>query len=307
MNKHKLREFATFALEQDMRYTQGKDFISKFGVGAKQAGFYLGDRITIITRKRNEPLLEFVIDEARLKQRAEEKANVFRDSIVVRDGSLDVSTIDTSKSMMMQYIQEHQSSNSHFTVIILRMRPHISRQMMSHPVEISLSKELADIYHFHLHPNDLPDNAVREERFKTIYQKAIKGHRKDRDRGQSGGLETLPLRSNFRHVASENVASPLCISVEVVRKGPSPGLSLSQVALSNLGLSSRNRIIRPLKDEKRSAPWRLFHADGCYPFRFNLVIPDPRSDDLTRPESKEVDKLLKDPVRVSLLLSYVFQ
>ena len=47
MNERDLREFATYSLDQETRGNrpserQGDSFISKFGVGAKQAGFFLG-------------------------------------------------------------------------------------------------------------------------------------------------------------------------------------------------------------------------------------------------------------------------
>jgi hypothetical protein len=71
MNSRKLQEFATFALDQESRSSSGADFISKFGVGAKQAGFFLGSQITIFTKKVNESILEFTLDENRLEERSE--------------------------------------------------------------------------------------------------------------------------------------------------------------------------------------------------------------------------------------------
>lgn len=75
MNAKKLQEFATFALDQESRNTSGMsgaDFISKFGVGAKQAGFFLGSQITIFTKKQDgKGVLEFTLDENRLEERSE--------------------------------------------------------------------------------------------------------------------------------------------------------------------------------------------------------------------------------------------
>ncbi|CAN0422834.1 unnamed protein product, partial [Ectocarpus fasciculatus] len=201
MDQQKLKEYATFALGQDMRGTAGKEFISKFGVGAKQAGFYIGDRIAIKTRKRNEPILEFVIDERRLEQRSQEKGAVFRDSIVVRGEPDREAAPAEGLSSMEEYITRHQRENSHFTVIILRMRPHIETSMRRSPdITVSLSKDLADIYHFHLHPNDLPNALVRSERFHDLYVGVTGSKGNKKKRSSSGTVkETTALTSEFTH------------------------------------------------------------------------------------------------------------
>ena len=52
-----LRDFATYSLDQETRGNRAsasnKSFISKFGVGAKQAGFFLGDSIQVFTKQLN--------------------------------------------------------------------------------------------------------------------------------------------------------------------------------------------------------------------------------------------------------------
>lgn len=62
-----IKAFATFALDQrarDLTPSVGDTgrFISKFGVGAKQAGFYLGKNINIFTKSEaSNKLLNFVM------------------------------------------------------------------------------------------------------------------------------------------------------------------------------------------------------------------------------------------------------
>ena len=68
MDTDKITKFATFALSQKDRghvVESGKSMIGKFGVGAKQAGFYLGDRISVITKSKGDTNVnEFTLDTA---------------------------------------------------------------------------------------------------------------------------------------------------------------------------------------------------------------------------------------------------
>jgi HSP90 family molecular chaperone len=73
MNAQQLTEFATYSLDQESRgndpSTNYSD-ISKFGVGAKQGGFYLGDRIHIFTKNaKEESVLEFCLDESEFEEK----------------------------------------------------------------------------------------------------------------------------------------------------------------------------------------------------------------------------------------------
>jgi hypothetical protein len=73
MNTRQIKEFATYSLDQESRgndpSTNSCD-ISKFGVGAKQGGFYLGDRLHIFTKNREEEsVLEFCLDENKFQEK----------------------------------------------------------------------------------------------------------------------------------------------------------------------------------------------------------------------------------------------
>ncbi|CAN0201585.1 unnamed protein product, partial [Ectocarpus fasciculatus] len=61
-------------------------FISKFGVGALQAGFYIGSCLTVVTKTARLPdVCEFVMNEAEFERRAETNAAMFRDKIKQRN------------------------------------------------------------------------------------------------------------------------------------------------------------------------------------------------------------------------------
>lgn len=50
------------------------------------------------------------------------------------------------------------------------MRDHIARNLKGNAnLAVTLSNELADIYHFHLHPRDIPNSIVRSDRFTELF------------------------------------------------------------------------------------------------------------------------------------------
>ena len=50
MDENGVTQFSQYALDKESRGQGDEEFISKFGVGAKQSGFFLGSRIHLITR-----------------------------------------------------------------------------------------------------------------------------------------------------------------------------------------------------------------------------------------------------------------
>ena len=84
MDSNGLRYFATHSLNHESRNILAKldkavlpdaptdSHLSKFGVGAKQAGFFLGSRIRVITRQKSQTQVkQLVIDEKVLDERFE--------------------------------------------------------------------------------------------------------------------------------------------------------------------------------------------------------------------------------------------
>ena len=81
MNENGLREFATYSLDKETR-KQSDNFISKFGVGAKQSGFFLGDRIRVITSpKESSKVFELLLDEEVFEKRYQDGKRVFEATV----------------------------------------------------------------------------------------------------------------------------------------------------------------------------------------------------------------------------------
>jgi hypothetical protein len=61
----------------------------------------------------------------------------------------------------------------HFTVIRIKLRQSKAKEMLRLDPNVAtvLAKELSDIYHFHLHPSDIPKYVVHRQDFLDIYEK----------------------------------------------------------------------------------------------------------------------------------------
>jgi hypothetical protein len=79
MTEKELEMFAIYSYDQESRgvselelpsYASNSSNISMFGVGSKQAGFYLGNRMHVISKSAlQESVLEMVLDEEIMQQR----------------------------------------------------------------------------------------------------------------------------------------------------------------------------------------------------------------------------------------------
>jgi len=83
MGIDELTQFATFSLDQDARGNKpnasDQSMISKYGVGAKQGGFFLGSKLHIVTTKSKERgILEMEMDEEVFNERYQAKQEVLR-------------------------------------------------------------------------------------------------------------------------------------------------------------------------------------------------------------------------------------
>ena len=69
-----------------------------------------------------------------------------------------------------EFMKRHESRYPQFTIIRILLNPHIAKKMMeTRNFERSFCKELAEIYHFFLHPQSLPERLVSDERFTKCY------------------------------------------------------------------------------------------------------------------------------------------
>ncbi len=76
MNETELRRFAVYSDAKDYsNSTRSSSNISMFGVGSKQAGFYLGDRIHVVTKslELQGAILELSLDETEMGQKTSEE------------------------------------------------------------------------------------------------------------------------------------------------------------------------------------------------------------------------------------------
>ena len=211
MSTKELQDFATHSLDHKARFTRdskrGLDpnassssipantdraFLSKFGVGAKQAGFYLGDRIRVITKqkesKTNEPpaqerggmsqavpgrsVKEFILDSRELDEKFSltgSTEEAYHGVIRHRHaGESDKFMCQEELEFPMRDFMESEINNfemdnsDHFTVIVLHLRPEIRAQLR---MDVTLAQQMAEIYYFHLHPEHTFDALKTHSKF----------------------------------------------------------------------------------------------------------------------------------------------
>lgn len=172
MTRSTIEEFATYALDRKTRKLgtedKGRSAIGKFGVGAKQAAFYLGNKMRVITKRKENPrVMEFVFDTEVLEANFVEKRDVYAGLINVRDIGDDSLFSEDEKAIetMQAALREHEENNENFTIIVIRMHRHMVRQMLNNDRYNVLSNELAEIYHYHLHPEHSPKEIMKMAKF----------------------------------------------------------------------------------------------------------------------------------------------
>lgn len=242
MDVKALQEFSTYSLDQESRSQApvGNDttFISKFGVGGKEAGFYLGDRIRVITRREElagSDVLDLVLDEEIFKQRQLRGEEVFKSSIF-RHHPNDIDR--TICSLEEQDIVKRASrifGGPHYTSMIIRLRDSIRQKFINSSTD-TLAAELGEIYRFQLKPELLPNTVIMQEQF-----------RKER----TINSEKIPLP---RKIGPEHprIAAPLVIRLDT------HSISKEEAFSIDVGDVLQNHLI-----------------GAAAAYRFNVAIPDP--------------------------------
>ncbi|CAM9090435.1 unnamed protein product, partial [Ectocarpus sp. 6 AP-2014] len=139
--------------------------ISKFGVGALEAGFYIGSQPVsmgaallsshVVTKAQGNPDVHvFVLDEDLLKQRQENDEPVYTGDVFLRPpGGIEEQGSSALKKLLTR-LREREPEMDHFTYIVLSLREeHVDSYRQR---ETPLHLELASIYHYYLHPEDCP-------------------------------------------------------------------------------------------------------------------------------------------------------
>ncbi|CAM9694050.1 unnamed protein product [Ectocarpus sp. 12 AP-2014] len=143
-------------------------FISKFGVGALQAGFYIGSCLTVVTKTARLPdVCEFVMNEAEFERRAETNSAMFRDKIKQRNpGKSREEGPEAERNgpahELLGRLRAEEVGKSHFTYVVLTLRDQHVEWFTNHD-KGSLKRELASIYHYYLHPDHCPGGIQRDD------------------------------------------------------------------------------------------------------------------------------------------------
>lgn len=209
MDVKRIKEFATFSLDQETRNNIAKEndksFIGKFGVGAKQAGFYLGTRIKLLTRNTTgKNILTFTLDSEELQRRYSEQVSVYEGVVTTFQPSASINMLQEDENYykeMNELVCSHFDSVPHGSVFIIKLRPEIIARLRSMRDNM-LAEQIAEIYHFHLHPEHSYQNIIN-----------IVGHSDDKANKRlkmaaADQIEETPLSIQFEYFNQErNVAS----------------------------------------------------------------------------------------------------
>jgi hypothetical protein len=159
-----IQEFATYSLDQASRGkkagTSDTTFIGKFGVGAKQAGFYLGTRITLFTRPHAGDVLDsvyhFCLDEDVLKQRQSNGEIAFGGTV------FKIPTVSIAQNLpfpesrystLHEVLLDHFSHNRCGSAFVINLRPDIVKKLKSSKDDKQFQIDIKNIYHCQLHPD----------------------------------------------------------------------------------------------------------------------------------------------------------
>ncbi len=196
MSVKELKYFATHSLNHDSRdvleknnlnaASSKKSLLSKFGVGAKQAGFYLGERLRVITLQKDsvaskDAVKEFCLDELELDEKFSKNgndANLYSGKIYSRPvGEVELHASEDEKTFqdLIIKLKEHEVNfmNSNFTIIVIKLRPEIIIKLLNEIEIESLARNMAQIYYFYLHPKHQFNQLCNGEdkRFKITREK----------------------------------------------------------------------------------------------------------------------------------------
>jgi hypothetical protein len=174
MDQKTIEQFATYSLDKATRGIMPENSkqtnIGKFGVGAKQSAFYFGDRVRVITKCKKSPkVMEFSLDRGKFEERYNNNEDVYKDEIKVRglgDNSL-VPQDERAIGVMQDALTDHEMEYENFTILVIRLHPKIVKQMLHDDKYRDLPNELAEIYHYHLHPEHTPSEITRNPKFKN--------------------------------------------------------------------------------------------------------------------------------------------
>ena len=169
MDELRIQQYATFALTKEKRNivpskAGDASFIGRFGVGAKQAGFYLGKRIKLITKTNDSPeILQFTLDFDELQNKTKEKQYTGDINSVTVDNENLFDRDEETYPLLVSCIKEHMQSQPQFSIFIIKLELNIVSMFRNlAKASQAVVRQIADVYHFHLHPEDSYSHLVKD-------------------------------------------------------------------------------------------------------------------------------------------------
>ncbi|KAM6900563.1 structural maintenance of chromosomes flexible hinge domain-containing protein 1 [Xenentodon cancila] len=123
--------------------------ISYFGVGGKQAAFFIGDSVRMISKPANSPdVHELVLSKEDFQKKEENNEDIYKGTILNRK-ACDSSHITEDERFLRSVIAEESGKES-FTVVVITgvFHDHITH-LQDHFDE--WTRELAHVYHYYIH------------------------------------------------------------------------------------------------------------------------------------------------------------
>eukprot|EP01083_Nonionella_stella_P250951 866382_1 len=166
MNADKLRSFCEFAKPPDSRDDPPCTFqptaydhyinsnISMFGVGGKQASFFIGDRLTVVTKQRGGHVVEISMCKDEMHSRRDlEQDNIFESKMCGRPAGCLKSSMLPSLGLSQKTIESlvlEETKNDQFTMIIISQ---VKSEHMGYLKDEfnNLCREISMVYHYYLH------------------------------------------------------------------------------------------------------------------------------------------------------------
>lgn len=127
--------------------------ISYFGVGGKQAAFYIGKATRMISKSLNSPdVHELVLSKSLFEKKEKNKEDTYSTTILNRRPG-DFSHINKSQEQFLQELIEEECNKESFTAVVITevLPEHID--FLREEIDV-WSRQLAHIYHYYIHGVD---------------------------------------------------------------------------------------------------------------------------------------------------------
>lgn len=176
MNEEHLRDFLMYFKTQEDRgivsaasgtsvsRTMDDNEIGKYGIGAKEAVFFLGDGVSLVTKHNDEPYVRRIsMSKVRYKQRAEAEEEALQDTMLT-DKWEHGAPLPAPEDLQLceavggeDGLLQRYTYDTHYNLMILPQFEHSSRLLGTNPDETKkhvnqLAQELANTYAFSMFP-----------------------------------------------------------------------------------------------------------------------------------------------------------